>query len=136
MFSAEERLEVARDCLDLFVKEMNSHPFQTWDKLSSKEQQTLFIICKKVVNENDLQTDSRTFLKKVTLPPISDGTRVITTQCNPDINDWSEEALATRQWGVLGSVIKHHDSHGLCYAILHADGTTGYYDPTEFRALG
>ncbi len=66
-------------------------------------------------------------------PPIKYGTKVVTTEANPEIDDWSEEALHSRQWGVTGDVIMHHDSHGLCYAVEHEDGTIGYYDPSELR---
>lgn len=49
----------------------------------------------------------------------------------PD-REWMPEALKARKWGVLGTIIMHHDSHGLCYDVLHDDGTEGCYDPDEF----
>lgn len=66
-------------------------------------------------------------------PPISHGTKVVTTVANPKIDDWNE-GVERRQWGVKGVIINHHDSHGLCYDIQHGDGTVGCYDPTEFIA--
>ncbi len=66
-------------------------------------------------------------------PPISNGTKVVTTKSNPKINDWSKETRLKRQWGVEGTVIMHHDSHGLCYDIRHKNGSVGCYDSTEFE---
>jgi hypothetical protein len=66
-------------------------------------------------------------------PPISRGTKVVTTEANPEIDDWTEDALPKRRWGVKGTVIMHHDSHGLCYEVQHEDGTIGCYDPSEFQ---
>lgn len=68
-------------------------------------------------------------------PPISHGTSVRTTQENPAITNWRPEALASRQWGVIGEVANHHDSHGLCYEVKHPDGTIGFYDPTELEVV-
>lgn len=67
-------------------------------------------------------------------PPIKYGTKVVTTEANPEIDGWTEEALRNRQWGVKGTVIMHHDSHGLCYKVQHEDGTVGCYDPSELQA--
>lgn len=69
-------------------------------------------------------------------PPISCGTKVVTTKSNPEIDDWTEESLRARLWGAKGVVIMHHDSHGLCYDVRHEDGTVGCYDPTEFQVDG
>ena len=67
-------------------------------------------------------------------PPIKPGTEVITTQANIDIADeWTKKAAAQRKWGVVGLVIAHHDSHGLCYDVKHTDGSIGSYDPSEFE---
>ncbi len=70
--------------------------------------------------------------KKHTWPPISHGTKVITTEVNPKI-EWTKEALSNRQWGAKGIIVMHHDSHGLYYEIQHEDGTIGCYDPSEFQ---
>ena len=64
-------------------------------------------------------------------PPIDVGTKITTTEANPEVDDWTEEALQSRQWGVRGVVLTHHDSHGLCYEVQHKDGSVGHYDPSE-----
>lgn len=69
-------------------------------------------------------------------PPISPETKVQTT--TPDLSqrkEWTKEAWAKRKWGVKGTIKKHHDSHGLCYEVLHEDGTVGYYNPNELKVL-
>jgi hypothetical protein len=69
-------------------------------------------------------------------PPISPGTIVRTTQPNWDKReDWTDEGWESRLWGVEGSIIMHHDSHGLCYDVRHPDGTQGCYDPTEIEIV-
>jgi hypothetical protein len=69
-------------------------------------------------------------------PPISPGTTVMTTKPNlQKRNQWTDEGWAGRQWGVQGSVITHHDSHGLCYEVRHPDGTVGCYDPSELQIM-
>lgn len=67
-------------------------------------------------------------------PPIDPGTVVKTTEPNMKMRgEWTEEGWASRQWGVEGPIITHHDSHGLSYEVKHPDGTIGYYDPSEFK---
>ena len=68
-------------------------------------------------------------------PPIAPGARVRTTQSNTPSDEWTDEVQASRQWGVEGEVRTHHDSHGLCYEVMHSDGTVGSYDPTELEVL-
>ena len=69
-------------------------------------------------------------------PPISPGTVVMTTQPNLEMRDeWTDEGWASRKWDVWGTVITHHDSHGLCYDVRHSDGTVGCYDPSEFKVV-
>jgi len=62
------------------------------------------------------------------------GTRVQTLSALHD-KDYMPEARADRRWGVRGRVTGIHDSHGLCYDVLHG-GTTGTYDPDEIKVLG
>jgi len=70
-------------------------------------------------------------------PPISPGTSVKTTQPNwAKRSDWTNEGWASKRWGVKGSVLTHHDSHGLCYDVRHEDGTEGTYDPSELEVVG
>jgi hypothetical protein len=69
-------------------------------------------------------------------PPIDHGTQVLTTR--PDLkrrSEWTKEGWKSRRWGVQGTIINHHDSHGLCYEVRHHNGTVGYYDPSEFQVI-
>lgn len=68
-------------------------------------------------------------------PPLDPGTRVKTTSKKTSDKEWMPEALIARKWGVTGTIIMHHDSHGLCYDVQHDDGTEGCYDPNEFEVL-
>lgn len=69
-------------------------------------------------------------------PPIRPGTHVRTTTPNESLRDeWLPSVQAVRKWGVEGVVGMHHDSHGLCYEVAHADGSEGTYDPSEFEVL-
>lgn len=69
-------------------------------------------------------------------PPISHGTSVKTTLENMQMNkEWTNEARARRKWGIKGKVVDHHDSHGLCYVVLHEDGSYGAYDPSELEVI-
>lgn len=69
-------------------------------------------------------------------PPISPGTKVRTTQANMALRkEWTDECWASKKWGVQGTVITHHDSHGLCYDVRHEDGSQGCYDPSEFEVV-
>ena len=50
--------------------------------------------------------------------------------------EWTKGGWASKKWGVRGTVIGHHDSHGLCYVVHHDDGSDGYYDPSELEVIG
>lgn len=61
---------------------------------------------------------------------------VKTTKEDPsDADSWTEKARSRRRWGVRGTVIACHNSHGLCYDVEHSDGTVGCYNPTELEVL-
>lgn len=64
------------------------------------------------------------------------GTRVKTVAVESPSTDWTEEGKRSRKFGITGSVITHHDSHGFCYDVRHDDGTDGCYDPEELELLG
>jgi hypothetical protein len=64
-------------------------------------------------------------------PPIMPETEVVTSKANPEVDDWTEETLAQRRWGVVGKVITHSDAHGLCYKVRHQDGSVAWYDSAE-----
>lgn len=67
-------------------------------------------------------------------PPLDPGTNIQTTEPNLAERDrWTDEGWASKRWGVQGTMITHHDSHGLCYDVRHADGSKGCYDPSEFQ---
>lgn len=67
---------------------------------------------------------------------IKRGTPVRTTKADASSSGgWSDAALADRKWDMQGVVTDHSDSHGLCYEIMHEDGTVGWYDPSEFEVL-
>lgn len=69
-------------------------------------------------------------------PPINPGTRVMTTKASlGKRKEWTDEGWARRKWDVQGTIITHHDSHGLCYDVQHKDGTKGCYDPSELKIL-
>lgn len=68
-------------------------------------------------------------------PPLDPYTRVRTTTKKLSDKEWTPEALVARKWGVTGRIVTHHDSHGLCYDVLHDDGTEGCYDPSELEVL-
>ena len=58
----------------------------------------------------------------------------VTTVAIPDPpTDWTPEALRSRRFGVAGTIVDEHNSHGLCYEVQHLDGSIGYYDPRELR---
>ncbi len=63
--------------------------------------------------------------------PLENGTRIRTTIENDAVTDWGEGARDHCQWGVEGTIITHHDSHGDCYEVRHDDGTIAAYDPSE-----
>lgn len=87
--------------------------------------------CQVVANGHHVVAQS--FARQIIL--VDPGTLVRTTNPNPEIDDWTDEALAKRKWNVWGIVITHHDSHGLCYDVRHEDGTEGSYDPSEIEIL-
>ena len=69
-------------------------------------------------------------------PPLDPGTRIKTTQPNEEMRrEWTDEGWAGKKSGVLGTILQHHDSHGLCYDVRHDDGTEGCYDPSEFEVV-
>lgn len=69
-------------------------------------------------------------------PPLDPGTTVRTTQPNLEQRgEWTDEGWAKRKWGVKGKILTHHDSHGLCYDVLHEDGSQGCYNPSEIEVV-
>ncbi len=69
-------------------------------------------------------------------PPIALGTAVRTTEANEALRiEWADGVWEARKWGVDGTVLAYHDSHGLFYEVRHADGSQGCYDPTELMVV-
>jgi hypothetical protein len=69
----------------------------------------------------------------VTFP---NGAQVRTTLANLSMREeWTERAWEQKRWGVVGTVIDEHNGHGLCYEVLHEDGTKAAYDPTELELI-
>lgn len=62
---------------------------------------------------------------------LKEGYHVATIKSDRVSSDWSQEALASRKFGVFGTIINEHNSHGVCYGVRHSDGTVGYYEPWE-----
>ena len=63
-------------------------------------------------------------------------TRVRTTRLNEELRqEWTDKGWAGKKSGVLGTILRHHDSHGLCYDVKHDDGTEGCYDPAELEIV-
>lgn len=63
------------------------------------------------------------------------GTRVHTVRPARESGDWSPEARDSRKWGWLGTVERHHDSHGVTYEVRHVDGSLGHYERRELETL-
>lgn len=69
-------------------------------------------------------------------PPILPGMKVRIQIDKKRISlDWTPEALTNRQDRVIGFITGHHDSHGLCFDVIHEDGTRGCYDLHELIVL-
>ena len=68
-------------------------------------------------------------------PPFSNDTPVRTTHKSTPDSDWSAKDQKNRKWGVMGTIINHHDANGFFYEIEHVDGTIGTYDPAEFEVI-
>jgi hypothetical protein len=63
------------------------------------------------------------------------GTRV-TTADKLDGRDYAADARLARRPAADGAIVGSSDSHGLCYKVLHEDGTEAYYDPDELLSEG
>jgi len=64
-----------------------------------------------------------------------EGTKVRTVKPDEESDGWSAEALVSRQWGIEGTVVCHHDSHGFTYEVEHPDGSIGTYEPRELEEI-
>lgn len=51
--------------------------------------------------------------------------------------DYTEKGISKRKCGLNGTVVDLSNSHGLCFKVIHDDGTSAYYDPDELvRTFG
>jgi len=48
---------------------------------------------------------------------------------------WQDNTRFRCQWGAEGKVLRHSDSHGLCYLVEHRDGRTAWYDHDELEEI-
>lgn len=63
------------------------------------------------------------------------GTRVETIKPDKESSDWEPAAKLLRKWGVSGVVLQTKGGHGTVHEVKHADGTSGWYEPRELKAL-
>ena len=63
------------------------------------------------------------------------GDRVITRHITNPPTDWTPEAAKARRFEVRGTVLRAQTGHGLCYSVLHEDGTVGAYEPQELELV-
>ncbi|MBI2064830.1 MAG: hypothetical protein HYT62_02110 [Candidatus Yanofskybacteria bacterium] len=69
-------------------------------------------------------------------PPLDPGTRIKTTKPNERMRrEWTDGGWYSKRSDTHGTILRHHDSHGLCYDVRHDDGTEGCYDPSEFEVV-
>lgn len=64
------------------------------------------------------------------------GLKVRTVKSEQEAQDWTEEALATRRWGVVGKITSISNRHGLVYTVEHKDGSTSFYEEHELEEAG
>jgi len=67
---------------------------------------------------------------------LQNGTPVRTREPNQALRgEWTTAGWLRKKSNVIGEILRHSDSHGLCYEVRHEDGTTGWYDPSELTDL-
>ena len=59
------------------------------------------------------------------------GTKVKTIRPYSADSEWDEKVRLTRRWGVNGTITGCRRSPALYYDVLHSDGTSSCYFPTE-----
>lgn len=63
------------------------------------------------------------------------GTRVRTVK-DAGSKDWTNQDRPDVVWGVLGTIVKHSDSHGLVYYVEHdLLDTRAWYEPKEIEVI-
>ena len=64
------------------------------------------------------------------------GVRVRATVLRSGKNDYTDVAIVerARHNGQVGTIVRHSDSHGLCYEVRFDEGTA-WFDPEELTIL-
>lgn len=64
------------------------------------------------------------------------GEKVVTLDVKNKSKDWNKDVISDRKFGKIGLVIKHSDSHGLCYLVKYDDdGAYGWFDYWELLKI-
>ena len=58
---------------------------------------------------------------------------VLTVKSEKVSGDWMPTVLNSRKFGITGKIVRISNAHGLCYEVLHEDGSSSYYDPWELE---
>lgn len=66
---------------------------------------------------------------------LPNGTRVKTLSPKVEDKEWTFDIAKTRKWNIKGSITGNYKGHGLCYRVMHDDGTESFYDPQELRII-
>jgi hypothetical protein len=62
------------------------------------------------------------------------GAKVETTEPNESLRkEWLPGVWEQRQWGIVGTIVSDSNAHGVSYEVQHADGSIGFYDPSELK---
>lgn len=61
--------------------------------------------------------------------------KVLTVKSEKVSNDWMPTVLNSRKFDVTGKIVRISNAHGLCYEVLHSDGSSSYYDPWELKKV-
>lgn len=67
--------------------------------------------------------------------PILHGARVKTDVLPECSKNYVSTANARRKSHVKGTVVDYSNSHGICYTVIHDDGTWAVYDPEELMIV-
>jgi hypothetical protein len=65
---------------------------------------------------------------------LANGTRVKTTQ-DAGADDWCDPERLDTRWGVSGTIVRHSDSHALCYLVKHDCDGEAWYEEEELRVI-
>jgi len=60
---------------------------------------------------------------------------IVETVEDAGATDWNPPAREKVQWGVMGKVKEHHDSHGLCYVVEFDNGNLAVFETKELKVV-